>query len=326
MNIEQNAAPAGDTAPEPVTFESALDTLNAQDAPEITADQTPSADEPEVEEADTAEAPEAEAPSEPDEADEVLHGNAKTRLRDGTVVAIADLKKAFDEAKEYRAKQSEHEAAAKEFETKRAQIAAQEQFFTQTIQHAKALLERSMPPEPDASLRESDPIEFFLQKDKRESAVLEWRRLDHAQKVQAQNAEREHAEQTKAMIAQEMDLLKEAVPELKTEDGFKAFKEDILTHAPKEYGFTPKELGELSDHRALRVLKDAIAYRKLQAKKPAALEKVAKAPPVAVAPPGRRQGADEAKAGQVKSRMDAARANGGMSLDDAHALLNSFES
>jgi hypothetical protein len=323
MNTEQTvaSAEAGDT--ENSSFDHALGLLNDQEETTPPAEPEPSEDEPEVEEAETAEADEAEATPEPDDEpdEEILHGNHKTRLRDGTVVAIADLKKAYDEAKEYRAKQSDYEAKAKEFETQKAAITQQEQFFTQTLQHAKTVLEASMPPEPDEALREADPIEYFLRKDARDRKILEWRRLDHAQKVQAQKAEAERTEHVRTQVAREMELLKDAIPELKTEEGFKAFKDDVLTYAPREYGFTPQELAELSDHRALRVIKDAIAYRKLQSNKAKVAEKVKHAPPVTVTPPGRRTGNDEARAAKVKSGFEKLRSTG--SFDDALSILNS---
>jgi hypothetical protein len=323
LEPELNAAPAGESEPENTSFDHALGLLNDQEDT-TPAEPTPSADEPEVEEAEPAEAEPAEAPEPDDEPEEeILHGNHKTRLRDGTVVAIADLKKAYDEAKDYRAKQADYEAKANEVAAKQAQIAQQEQFFTQTVQHAKALLERSMPPEPDVALRDSDPFEYFIQKDKRDQAVLEWRRLDHAQRVQAQKAEADRAEQARQQVAREMELLKDAVPELRTDEGFKAFKEEVLTYAPKEYGFTPQELAELSDHRALRVIKDAIAYRKLQADKAKVAEKVKNVPPVTVTPPGRRTGNDEAKAAKVKGSLEKLRTTG--SFDDALSILNSLE-
>src|SRR5688572_7733995 len=126
----ENEAPApsaeGTAAPQPLTLDSALGLLNAQDdkkpeQPARAAQEQPLAPEPaaaEPPEADAApaEAVEAEAPepdAEPD-AEVILHGNQKTRLRDGSVVAVADLKKAYDEAKEYRAKQSEFDSQRKE--------------------------------------------------------------------------------------------------------------------------------------------------------------------------------------------------------------------
>jgi hypothetical protein len=286
MDTEQTAASAESGDTENSSFDHALGLLNDQEETTPPAEPTPSEDEPEVEEADTAEADEAEATPEPDDEpeEEVLHGNAKTRLRDGTVVAIADLKKAYDEAKEYRAKQSDYEAKAKEFEAKQATITQQEQFFTQTVQHAKTILEASMPPEPDEALREADPIEYFLRKDARDRKILEWRRLDHAQKVQAQKAEAERTEQVRSQVAREMELLKDAIPELRTDEGFKAFKDDVLTYAPKEYGFSPQELAELSDHRALRVIKDAIAYRKRRSLRRSSTRRPSPSHPPVVAP------------------------------------------
>src|ERR1044072_1105475 len=137
MEENQTAASAEASAPEPMSFDNALSILN--EAPETPVEEnTAPAEAAEAAEtpgeADKAEA--AKADAEPDatsEPDEIIHGNAKTRLRDGTVVAVADLKKAHEKAKEYEAKQQEFDTRKAEVEPKLQAIQQQEQFFTTTI-------------------------------------------------------------------------------------------------------------------------------------------------------------------------------------------------
>lgn len=52
-----------------------------------------------------------------------------------------------------------------------------------------------------------------------------------------------------------------------------------IRKAAQEYGITPEELDSLIDPRHVHVLHDAMKWRALQAQKPTAMQKVAKAPP-----------------------------------------------
>jgi hypothetical protein len=109
---------------------------------------------------------------------------------------------------------------------------------------------------------------------------------------------------------------------LKTPEAQKAFADDVLKIGQEHYGFTPQDLAQKMDHRDLLVLKDAIAYRKLQADKPKALEKVKDVPPVTVQAPGRRVSAPERAAQAVSDKLAAARRSGGLSMADALSLIN----
>ena len=323
----ENVASAEVSAPEPVTIDSALETLNAQDETPVATE--PAEAEPEVEETEKAEPSTEEAEASPDadpDAPEYLHGNARTRLRDGSEVTIGELKKAYDEAKEYRVKQTEFETRQRDFETKQAQIAAQETYFTQTINQAKAVLQANFPPKPDYAAVERgelDEFTFTVQKAKYDNAVEKWQGLQRAEQTKAQQAEAARQQEHKAYVAKEYELLQEKIPELRTEEGRKAFKAEVMDIATKEYDFGADELANMTDHRALRVLKDAIAYRKLQAAKPKALDKVKDVPPVQVQAPGRRVAPAEKHGDAVKQGFERLRKTG--SFDDALAILNQME-
>jgi hypothetical protein len=327
------AASAEVAAPQTHSLESALGVLNdAEPKAEAPVSEPAAAEEPEAQEASNPEAPETEAEETPDTDPEDLedvHGNKWTRLRDGTRVRVGDLKKSFDEAREFRAKQAEFDAKRQEFEAKQAQIASQEQHFTQAIAQAKAVLQSNFPPRPDEKLLEQgNTFEYMEQKLRYDAAVQKWQQLDHAQKKAAHEAEQKQQEQAKQQLQREFDLLKDKLPEARSEETFKAFRSDLLEHAPKAYGFSAEDLSVISDHRAFLVLKDAIAYRKLQAEKSKAMEKAKAAPPVQApqAQPARRVSPAERQAVNVSEAFAKARASGGFaSVDDALALLNQMQ-
>lgn len=88
----------------------------------------------------------------------------------------------------------------------------------------------------------------------------------------------------------------------------------IFSDASKTYGFTNEELGAVYDHRLVRALKDAAAYRALQAQKPAVMQKAQAAPrmPTKQTPP-----AQERRDKELDNRFRTGRAK----LSDLAAFL-----
>jgi len=120
--------------------------------------------------------------------DDYVHGNARTRLRDGSTVTVGELKKLADEARDFRRQQDEFNAKRQELEAKAAQTAQQEQLFASTIQQAIAALQHTLPPEPDAALKRTDPIAYFLEKDERDAKLHEINRMQQTQQAEAEQA------------------------------------------------------------------------------------------------------------------------------------------
>lgn len=103
-----------------------------------------------------------------------------------------------------------------------------------------------------------------------------------AQKEAKQREVFESQQQSQALTAQERqralanaaEELKKALPDF-TPQMAQAIRENT-----KAYGFTDAELENVTDHRLVLALRDAMAWRQLQAKKPEAMKKVAEAPKV----------------------------------------------
>ena len=88
----------------------------------------------------------------------------------------------------------------------------------------------------------------------------------------------------------------------------------IYADVGKAYGFSSEELGAVYDHRLVRALKDAAAYRALQAQKPAVMAKAQAAPrmPTKQTPP-----AQERRDKELDNRFRTGRAK----LNDLAAFL-----
>jgi hypothetical protein len=168
---------------------------------------------------------------------------------------------------------------------------------------------------------EIDVITYTEQKARWDAAAEKWQTLSRAEMQAKQKAEEESKAETQKRIADETRLFIDRA-DLKTPEAQKAFADDVLKIGQEHYGFTPQDLAQKMDHRDLLVLKDAIAWRKLQADKPKALEKVKDVPPVQVQAPGRRVSAPERAAQAVSDKLAAARRSGGLSMADALSLIN----
>jgi hypothetical protein len=338
------AAPAGESGP---LTESAAASLLAEwkDEPEEkspkvdssrasanAADDTPAEAEGEAE-AEPAESTETDTESEDgadpeadsDSEDGWVHGNARTRLRDGTAVTVGELKKLADEAKEFKRNQAEYAAQQqreqREVQAKVAQIAQQEHFFATTLQQAIGALQQQLPPEPDQALRETDPIDYFLKKDQREAKIAEIRNLQMAQEHATQQSRAEQAHQFSNHLQSEQSRLLEKAPELKDEGKRREFYSDLVSYGKKYYDFAENEINSIHDSRVMRMAKDAIAYRKLQANKPRVMEKGKAATPVAK--PGVRTSSNERVSTKHKGLFEQARKT--RSIDDVGKLLAELE-
>ena len=119
------------------------------------------------------------------------------------------------------------------------------------------------PVAPDEALFQTDPLAFMearLAYDK-EAAEYQERLSQLQEQANANNQTQQQARQ--AYLAREAELLQGFAPELFDENQGEANRKALVDSAVESYGFTPEEMGMVMDHRHVRVLKDALAYRAL---------------------------------------------------------------
>jgi hypothetical protein len=119
------------------------------------------------------------------------------------------------------------------------------------------------PVAPDEALFETDPLAFMQQKLEYDKQAAEYQsRLSQLQEqANANNQTQQQARQV--YLAREAELLQGFAPELFDENQGEANRKALVDSAVESYGFTPEEMGMVMDHRHVRVLKDALAYRAL---------------------------------------------------------------
>lgn len=267
-------------------------TVNAA-AEQFAGPLTPQEHEDATERVETAESDASPSPEERPEETEQSADEATTEEPELFAVAGPDgkeLKVTLEELRGGYLRQSDYtrktQAAAElrkaaEAEAQSARE-AREQYAAELGQVRKAL-EALMPPEPDwDTLRKEDPSEYAIKRlewNDRKEAIAALRAKEH-EVAQLQEADR--AKQMQSKAAEEHQKLLESVPDWKDQTKAKADLEAMVAHA-KSYGFTDAELSQVYDHRTVLLLRDAMRYRDLMAKKPDAERKVQK---VKAATPG----------------------------------------
>jgi hypothetical protein len=247
---------------------------------------------------------------EPDKADEQPELYTVKVAGDEVQVTLEEALKGYSREQDYTRKT---QALAEQSKAEMAAIAAARDEYLSKLQTVEKIITASQP-RVDQSLRHTNPAEWSAQMlqhqqwaDQRRALEAESGRL---------NAERsqEEARERETLASREAEALLAALPEWKDPAIAKA-----ETAALREYGqsigFTDAELDDVLDHRAVRVLRDAMAYRDLKAKTGkvrSAVEskKIAK-PGTASATPSKAQDLQRAK---TRLRQSG-------SVDDAEAAI-----
>ena len=151
------------------------------------------------------------------------------------------------------------------------------QNYLQSLQQVGAFLEQSLPPEPDASLIQEDPLTYQQQQIVRQNAEKALSAIyQQFQATQAESQQRQAAAWQEAQMAAFEELPK-LVPEWKDESvrdaGLKETTDYLLGQ-----GFTDLELAQVTDPRSSVIAWKAMQWDKLQEQKPIAKKKTREAP------------------------------------------------
>ncbi|MFN3169287.1 MAG: hypothetical protein ACE37E_01185 [Hyphomicrobiales bacterium] len=281
------------------------------EAPESTeVDNDDQADAPDAEEPETAEAADggdASDAADPETAPkQYVESDALTRLRDGSEVTIGELKKRAD-GEAIREREAQIEA-------ERQRVSQQSDYFQRAIDQAMGVIEARLTPPPDARLLQDDPIGYMMQKEQRERELADLQNLQ--QQKQQHEAQRE--QETRAAAKEEYDRqiarAKEVIPELGNPETARSIVEKI-SRAPEVYPDMPKDAPQrISTSWEMEILRDALAYRDLQAAKTKVQEKVKDVPPVQ--PAGRRVSGNERRDQSLKEDLAKLKRTGDRSLGE----------
>lgn len=277
-----NPASGTDGASTDATINDVADLISDSDLgyeqPEEESEETP----PQEPEQPEGEEPEQAEESEEEETAETEVEQPKIKLKDAEYT-LPELQAKLDELESGALRQSDYTRKMQSLAEERRDFEARIKPAETELQQGLALLASVwndvLPKMPPADMLESDPIGYIQAKqayDDRMKALNDLGSLQQKQVAKASQAQAKAMQEHRQIEAQ---ALIKALPELATADGKKAFLSDIDKYGAP-YGLTSEEVMSIEDHRALVVLKDAMAFQKLKASKPAAIQKAKATPPM----------------------------------------------
>lgn len=208
---------------------------------------------------------------------------------------------------------SERESNAFDFlktkhEEVRNQYAEKAEFYHKAVSEMAGLRTES----EMSQLAQSDPAAWVSENQRQQSIRNFLGQLDNSIRGERSQAQ-EQAERSKAQSIQQMTA--RAWSELTKEKIDKPALAKIYEGVNKTYGFSNEELGNVYDHRLVKMMRDATAYQALKAKAPEVTRKAATAPRM----PAARQATP---AQERKNKVLSDRFKGGRgSLNDLAAFL-----
>ena len=183
---------------------------------------------------------------------------------DGNPITAKEAKLGWLRQADYTRKNQALAAEKKETIQAREQARGEIQKVAEALQDVETVFTELAGNPPDHSLREKDPGEYAAQ-------VADWQ--NRQQMLEAIRARR-HQETQKLQSLQQANLqevarieherLLEALPEWRDQAALDEGLQTLAGHFQTEYGYTPEELGQVQDHRAILIMKKAMAYDRLQ--------------------------------------------------------------
>ena len=304
------------------SIESAVDLLVQNEEPE--QEEAPEAEvseQPEEEsEEEVAEQPDTEEDQEEPEEEEVAEQpNTFTVKIDGTEVEVTldELQRGYSGQKYIQKGMQEVADLRKKAETANATLASAGEAVLALYQQMQTPGFAQAPTPPDEAMLESDPI-GYTQDEARYRKALEKYQQDMSQ-VQHTLAHQQQAQQQaqQAYLEREMETLRQVMPEFADPEKATKTRDSMLRMGTEIYGYQPEEISAVMDHRAIRVLNDAIKYQEIMRGKDKAVEKATKAPRGKVVKAGSKKTASN----RNDSRQARSKLKRSGSIQDAMSLI-----
>lgn len=200
-------------------------------------------------------------------------------------VTLKELRDGYQMEADYRKKTSELSEHRKAFEAERDRVANEINARFQEAQQISTMLENQLMAEYQAvnwnELRATNPAEYAALKQEYNERYnhIQNVKANVAQNLQAQQAEwqNKQAQELHHMLVSESEKLQAAIPEFRDKAKAETLKGQLRDYL-KSYGYSDQEIKNVYDHRHVLILKDAMAYRAMQSKKPELTKKIVNLP------------------------------------------------
>ena len=294
---------------------------------EVISDEAEVIDEVETEEEITEEeAEEIEASNSEDDEDQIEDASPEepqmyTVKVDGqeTEVTLEDLKQGYSGQKYVQQGMQDASAQKKEAEAVYTALTNERQQLAELYQSLQQGNIAAPPEKPTKELFDADPIGYMKQNLEYEEQKGKYdMQMAQLQQVSQQSSEAE-ATAKQAYLKEQMQILQREIPDFADSKRATALKEQLVNYGTAHYGYTTDEISQITDHRAIKVLHDAMKYQDIVKGKSQAKTKTKSAKPM-LKPGAKKMATPNAK---IRSRQQAKLKDSG-SIDDAlNLILNS---
>ena len=237
------------------------------DSDDVTDDYEASDDSEDESSEDSQDTEEVETPEEP----------VYTVKIDGTEkqVTLSELKRGYSGQEYVQKGMQEAAERRKQAEEVYSALLNERQQIANLYQQIQSGQFATPPKPPSREMFEADPIGYMEAKLDYDDKLAQFQQQNvEVQKLMAQQSRAQQAARH-AYLQQELQSLKNVIPELANPESATKVRDKLLD-AGRAYGYTPEEIGEAIDHRALHVLRDAMKYRELMQSKQAVEKKAVK--------------------------------------------------
>lgn len=191
--------------------------------------------------------------------------------------------------------------------------------YLQTLGQLQALMVQSVAPELQNvdwnKLAVESPADYVRLDNRRKQAQYALQRVAEETQRVTQQQEREASERRSQAASESVKVLKEHIPAWNDD-----LYSELLKRGVQTYGYTSKEVGEITDHRFIELLHDAHQFRALKDQKPVVDKKVAEVPKVVK--PGQRQPVQNGQQKQFQDARTKLRESG--RVEDAADVFRAF--
>jgi hypothetical protein len=273
------------TRPEPSDEVEQEDITESEDvSPEVEASESEEVDDAEVDDSEEEEV-EVEMKDDDDETDDEADSEEPEYFAvkvDGEEVQVTleDLKRGYSGQKYVQKGMQEAASQRKQAEEVYSALLAERQQLVEMYQQMQQGEFLSKPTPPSDDLLSDDPIGYIEQKARYDKAMEQYNQQQGKMSQIMQQSEKAREQAVQAYLQQEMQSLAKVIPDFGDAQKATKLKGKLLDGGQNFYGYTEEEIGGIMDHRAIRVLNDAIKYREIVAGKSKAEQKAKGAKPV----------------------------------------------
>ena len=302
------------------SIESAVDLLVQNEEPEQEeAPEVAEVEEPEEDlDEETEEQPDPDVDEEEPEVAEEEQPQVFTVKVDGTEVEVTldELQRGYSGQQYIQKGMQEVADLRKKAETANATLANAGEAVLSLYQKIQNPGFAKAPVAPDESLIESDPIGYRQDRDRYELAMEKYQKdmMQMKQTFAYQQQAQQQAQQ--AYLEREMETLRQVDPDFADPEKATTVRDTMLRMGSEVYGYSAEEISSVMDHRAIRVLRDAMRYQEIKDGKERAVQKAKPKPSKVV-----KAGAKKTSSNRNQGRQARSKLKRSGSINDAMSLI-----